>query len=58
MTPEEFARRMKTLDDDSDKNWDEERSHIKADALMCEVLRHLGYSEGVAVFELMRRYYS
>jgi hypothetical protein len=37
---------------------DEEISHIKADDLMCEVLRRLGYNKGIDEFECMYKWYS
>lgn len=53
MTPDEFAARMKAIDNEGD--W--ESDHEDADALMCEILRSLGYAEGVAAFEAMDKWY-
>lgn len=56
ITPAEFERRMAEISE-WNKN-DPEKSHIDADDLMCEVLDHLGYSAGVAIFKNMRLWYS
>lgn len=56
ITPAEFERRMAEISE-WNKN-DPEKSHIDADDLMCEVLDHLGYSAGVAIFKKMRLWYS
>jgi hypothetical protein len=37
---------------------DEEISHIKADELMCDALRRLGYHNGVDIFESMHKWYA
>ena len=54
MTPEEFKEKMILLNDDRDIEY----SHIKADELMCDILRELGYSEGVEIFENMHKWYA
>lgn len=36
---------------------DELMGHIQADELMCELLRELGYGEGVEIFEQMDKWY-
>lgn len=54
MTPEEFKNRMLEISD----NYDEEMAHIYADGLMCDLLRELGYGEGVDVFEDMPKWYA
>lgn len=46
---------MRTIDE-SEKN--EEEAHIRADELLCETLRQLGYEKGVEVFENMGKWYS
>ena len=56
MTPEEFAERMKLINDNP--SFDEERTHFLADALMCDVLRLLGYGEGVATFYQLDKWYA
>ena len=40
------------------KSDDTEGAHGRADDLLCEVLRHLGYGEGVAIFEKMDKWYA
>ena len=52
MDPEEFADKMKNLDHlyKVEKS-DPEAFHCEADRLICELLRALGYSDGVDVFE-------
>lgn len=60
-TPEEFAAKMrnipKTLDSHG-RPWDAEDSHILADDYMCDLLRELGYEEGVYIFENMNKWYA
>ena len=46
MTPKEFAIKMVALKSD-----DFECSHGEMDALMCELLKSLGYTDGVKVFQ-------
>ena len=53
MTPDEFARRMYEI-----SNVGPEEGHIEADALMCQVLRELGYDAGVEIFERMPKWYA
>lgn len=52
MEPEEFADKMKNLDHlyEVEKS-DPEAFHCEADRFICELLRALGYSDGVDVFE-------
>ena len=58
-TPEAFAERMQEIRDRySDKNEDEECRHIEMDELMMSVLRELGYSEGVAIFDDTPKWYA
>lgn len=54
MTPEEFKTEMQEIAD----NYNTEIRHIEADDLMCKLLKELGYSEGVDVFESMYKWYS
>lgn len=58
MTPEEFKNRMLQLWDFSDPTNDRECSHFAADALMCDLLRSLGYGDGVEIFESNDKWYS
>ena len=48
---------MREINKDRIRNQDEEKSHLEADRLMCEVLKSLGYEVGVRVFEGMPRWY-
>lgn len=50
MSPEEFKKRMNNLAESHQKRLGLEGTHIFMDELMCEVLRELGYSEGVDIF--------
>jgi hypothetical protein len=53
MTPEEFKERMEKC-----RSEDIEAGHGYADDLMCELLRSLGYGEGIEVFENMEKWYA
>lgn len=54
MTPEQFAERMREI---AEETYTEDR-HINADNLMCDLLRGLGYGEGVDTFERMYKWYA
>ncbi len=54
ITPEQFKSRMQEIASDVDI----EMSHYNADDLMCEVLKELGYGEGVKIFEEMAKWYA
>lgn len=54
ITPAEFTRRM----DLCAENDDPEQGHVDADDLMCEVLRQLGYGDGVTVYVAMTKWYA
>ena len=54
MTPEQFAKRMREIA----KETDTEDRHINADNLMCDLLKELGYGEGVDIFEDMYKWYA
>lgn len=54
LTPEEFAEKMAGIAE----NGDEERNHVAADSIMCELLKSLGFGEGVGLFEDMDKWYS
>ena len=59
MTPEEFKNEMQKISNQrGEKFCDEEITHSKADDLMCDLLRELGYGEGVDVFEDMPKWYA
>ena len=49
ITPEKFKLKMNELATSS--GLDEEDRHRRMDALMCEVLRSIGYDDGVDIFE-------
>ena len=53
-TPEEFAAEMKEIS----VSYDTEGAHARADELMCQVLRALGYEAGILVFEDMDKWYA
>ena len=53
MTPEEFAKAMKKASD-----YDEEDAHSKMDGIMADLLRQLGYGEGIDIFENTNKWYS
>jgi hypothetical protein len=58
-TPKEFAKEMQNLSDRLDKKLiDKESAHSEADALLCKVLRELGYEKGVTIFESLDLWYS
>jgi hypothetical protein len=54
MTPEQAAEEMRRIAD----TYDEEGGHIEADALMCQILRDLGYGEAMDIFRDMDKWYS
>lgn len=54
MTPEEFATKMRELSDSGDL----EGAHVEMDDLMCEILKSLGYGEGVEIFENTDKWYA
>lgn len=59
MTPEEFAAKMREA---YETHWmkeeDEEVVHIVMDGIMCDLLRSLGYGEGVDIFDETPMWYS
>lgn len=59
-TPAEFERRMSEISEFHLPGYscDPEWQHGEADDLMCKVLRELGYTAGVEIFERMRKWYS
>ena len=50
-----FANKMRRIE--RDNNYPE-LAHYLADKLMCELLRELGYDEGVDIFERIQKWYS
>lgn len=59
MTPKEFAEAMQEVRDKLKNKslYDEEDAHFEADDIMCGLLRDLGYSDGVDIFENMPKRY-
>ncbi len=53
-TPQEFAQAMNELVE----NRDIEERHEAMDDLMCELLRELGYEEGIDIYESTSKYYA
>ena len=58
MTPKEFAQEMRNISLLSQDGGDNEIAHCDADDLLCQVLRELGYGEGVDIFEEMDKWYA
>ena len=56
ITPEEFAKRMQEIHDRYLD--DEEVVHSEMDDLMCELLRQLGYGEGIDIFDNTHKWYA
>ena len=56
MSAEEFKKAMEEIAVNADD--DEEMAHMRADELLCDVLKQLGYSEGVKIFEDMNKWYA
>jgi hypothetical protein len=54
MSSKEFSDKMRECENLKD----EEISHIKADELMCDALRRLGYHNGIDIFENMYKWYA
>lgn len=63
MTPEEFSKEMKKASDNLNDPtghpyYDEEDAHRKMDGIMTDLLRQLGYREGIDIFENTNKWYS
>ena len=62
MTPEEFAKKMKKISDNlkyqNDVYYDEEDAHMQMDDLMSDLLRQLGYGEGIDIFDNTSKWYA
>lgn len=63
MTPEEFAKAMKkasyNLNDPTGRPYyDEEDAHREMDGIMANLLRQLGYGEGIDIFDNTRKWYA
>ena len=57
MTPEEFKQKMEEFACGDDRHMGE-GGHMQVDDLMCQLLRELGYGEGVQVFEESTKWYA
>lgn len=59
MSPEEFAIQMREA---YETHWmkagDEEAVHIVMDGIMCNILRQLGYGEGIDIFDSTPMWYA
>ena len=51
MTPEEFAKAMRKISDNLN-------AHLEMDRVMADLLRQLGYGEGIDIFENTNKWYS
>lgn len=59
MTPEEFKQKMTdAYHDHYEVNDDEEVVHYVMDGIMCELLRDLGYGEGIDIFNNTPKWYA
>jgi len=60
ITPAEFEDKMKDMEYRLKNRVDGyyEEAHIDADDLMCKILKDLGYTKGVEIFERMPKWYS
>lgn len=69
MTPEEFANKMRNIIEKCNSSYiiiagephprcDAEDIHYELDMCMCDLLRELGYGEGVDVFLAQERWYA
>ena len=56
MTPDEFYHELQKIQLECDN--EEEMSHIRMDALMCDLLESLGYKDGVEFFKNSDKWYS
>ena len=50
----ELCEQMKALQGE----WDIEKAHGKADDILCEALKQLGYNELVELYEKVEKWYS
>lgn len=56
MTPEEFATKMEAIYERYHD--DEEFAHMFMDDCMCELLRDLGYGDGIDIFYKQGKWYA
>ena len=57
LTPEQFATRMQQIETQADGET-LEGTHEEADWLMCELLRCLGYGEGIDTYHRIGKWYA
>lgn len=55
MSVEDFAKEMEAI---AALDSDPEKAHVRADDLMCRVLRGLGYGEGIDIFNDIEKWYA
>ena len=55
MTPQQFTEAMRSLLHRT--SLEPEAAHLEADQLMCELLRQLGYGEGIDLFDGLQKWY-
>lgn len=58
ITAAEFEKQMKEIREEASRTRDIEQAHKKADQLMCETLKTVGYDAGVKIFEEMEKHYA
>lgn len=59
MTPDEFAAKMQeAYKIHYEENADNEVVHIVMDGIMCDLLRQLGYGEGIDIFNNTPMWYA
>ena len=56
ISPKEFSEEMTRIAEE--RTGDEEMCHIEMDDYMCDVLRQLGFEEGVAIFMDTPKWYA
>ena len=57
ITPEEFAKRMQGIKELYSDFHDTDERHVAMDDLMCELLRELGYGDGIDIFDNTSKWY-
>ena len=60
MTPDEFKLEMIHIYGEvpEDEHYNEEKAHILADKVLCQLLCELGYGDGIDVFKQASRWYA
>lgn len=54
ISPEIAKEKMRSIEKDGDT----ESAHVDADALLCNILRGLGYGDAVDIFESIDKWYA